>query len=52
MRVAAPNANIASAFQRHDQLPQNRDIESGIDNDAPPVGKFHTQTTAHRRRAD
>lgn len=28
------------------------DIESGFDNDAPPVGKFQAQTATHRRRAD
>ncbi len=43
---------MASAFQSRNQLLQNRDIESGFDNDAPPVGKFHAQTAASRRRAD
>lgn len=31
---------------------QERGIESGFDRDAPPVGKFHSQTAAHRGRAD
>src|SRR5271157_3761240 len=51
-RVAAPKANIASAFQRRDQLLQKRDIESGFDKNAPPVGKLHAQTAACPRCTD
>jgi hypothetical protein len=52
MRVAAPKANIASAFQHRKQSLQMRGIKSRLDHDAPPVGKLYTQTAASRRSAD
>jgi len=43
---------LASVLQNRDQTLQKRDIKSGFDDDAPSVGEFHTQTAAHRWRAD